>query len=156
MCSAPVGARAASSIPATTRRARPCAPRAILSAHLDFDLSRIPLDAPMAERKEPNLQRMRTRYLKPDGSSLTLREVAERHGRSVGLPQFVGTAEGVADQMEAFMATAGGDGFMLSPIYAPGAIEEFVEQVVPILQKRGLYRSEYKGRSLREILRQED
>jgi hypothetical protein len=45
---------------------------------------------------------------------------------------------------------------MLSPIYCPGAIEEFVDQVVPELQRRGLYRSEYRGRTQRDHLRQED
>ena len=50
----------------------------------------------------------------------------------------------------------GGDGFMLSAIYCPGAIEEFVDQVVPELQRRGLYRTAYKGTTQREILRQED
>jgi FMN-dependent oxidoreductase (nitrilotriacetate monooxygenase family) len=129
---------------------------AILSAHLDYDLSHIPLDALMAERTEPELQRMKTRFLKPSGESMTLREVAQRHGQSVGLPQFVGTVQSVADQMEAFIDTAGGDGFMLSPIYCPGAIEEFVDRIVPELQRRRLYRTAYKGETLREILRQED
>lgn len=126
----------------------------ILSAHLDFDLSSIPMDALMAERPEPQLARMRTRFLKPDGSSMTLAEVASRHGQSVGLPQFVGTPTSVADEMEAFMDTAGGDGFMLSSIYTPGAIEEFVDEVVPELAKRDLVRSEYKGTTLREIMAQ--
>ena len=53
---------------------------------------------------------------------MTLREVAQRHGQSVGLPQFVGTPNSIADQMEAFIDIAGGDGFMLSPNYCPGAI----------------------------------
>ncbi len=127
---------------------------AILSAHLDFDLSQLPPDALMAERSEPELQRLKTRYLKPDGSSMTVREVARRHGESVGLPQFVGTAASVADQMEAFMATAGGDGFMLSPIYSPGAIEEFCTRVVPELQRRGLFRRAYAGTTMRDILRE--
>lgn len=129
---------------------------AILSAHLDYDLSKIPLDADMTSREEPELQRMRTRFLKPDGSGMTLREVAQRHGQGVGLPQFVGTVKGVADQMEAFMETVGGDGFMLTPIYSPGAIEEFVDLMVPEFQRRGVYRTEYKGTTQREILRQED
>ena len=128
----------------------------ILSAHLDYDLSEIPLDAAMAERTEPELQRMKTRYLKPSGESMTLREVAQRHGQSVGLPQFVGTVKSVTDQLEAFMGRAGGDGFMLSAIYSPGAIEEFVDLIVPELQRRGLLRTEYKGTTQREILRQED
>ena len=128
----------------------------ILSAHLDYDLSKIPLDALMAEREEPALQRMKTRFIKQDGSSMTLREVAQRHGQSVGLPQFVGTPESVADQIEAFIGEVGGDGFMLSSIYTPGAIEEFVDQVVPELQRRGLFRTEYKGNTIREILAQND
>lgn len=129
---------------------------AILSAHLDYDLSKIPLDADMTTREEPELHRMRTRFLKPDGSGMTLREVAQRHGQGVGLPQFVGTVKSIADQMEAFMDTVGGDGFMLTPIYSPGAIDEFVDKMVPEFQRRGLYRTEYKGRTQREILRQED
>ena len=128
----------------------------ILSAHADYDLSKIGLDEPMADRAEPELQRLKTRFRKPSGESMTLREVAQRHGQSVGLPQFVGTVKSVADQMEAFLHTAGGDGFMLSPIYCPGAIEEFVDLVVPELQRRGLMRTEYKGRTMRDLLRQDD
>ena len=128
----------------------------ILSAHLDYDLSKIPLDAKMTDRKEPELQRMRTRFLKPDGSSMTLREVAQRHGQGVGLPQFIGTVKSVADQMEAFIEKVGGDGFMLTPIFAPGAIDQFVDLMIPEFQRRGVYRTEYKGKTQREILRQED
>jgi long-chain alkane monooxygenase len=123
---------------------------AILSAHLDFDLSRLAPDALMIDRTEPELQRMRTRYRKADGAPMTEREVGQRHSQSVGLPQFVGTAAGVADQMEAFIDAVGGDGF------SPGAIERFVTDVVPELQRRGRVRVEYAGRTLRDILRQED
>lgn len=130
--------------------------KAILSAHLDFDLSKLPPDAEMATRTEPELQRMQTRFRKPNGESMTVDEVAQRHGESVGLPQFVGTPTSVADQMEAYMDTVGGDGFMLSPIYCPGAIEEFVDLIVPELQRRGLFRTEYSGTTQRDHLLQED
>ena len=129
---------------------------AILSAHLDFDLSKIPADALMSERNEPELYRMRTRFHKVDGTPMTVAETAARHGQSVSLPQFVGTPQGIADQMEAFINVAGGDGFMLTAIHSPGAIEEFVDLVVPELQKRGIYRKEYKGNTQREILNQKD
>ena len=129
---------------------------AILSGHLDFDLSTLPQDAEMASLTNPELQRMRTRYLKPDGSSYTVAEVAKRHGQSVGIPQFVGTATSVADQMEAFIDEVGGDGFMLSPIYCPGAIEEFVDQVVPEFQRRGRFRTAYAGTTLADHLGQQD
>ena len=109
----------------------------------------------MTDRTEPELQRLKTRYRKADGTPMTVREVGARHGQSVGLPQFAGTAAGVADQMEAFMDTVGGDGFMLSPIYSPGAIERFVDEVVPLLQRRGRLRTEYAGPTLRDVLRQE-
>src|SRR5215813_300561 len=128
---------------------------ALLAAHLDFDLSRLPAEALMVERTEPELQRLKTRYRKADGTPMTLREVGQRHGQSVGLPQFVGTASSVADQMEAFIDAVGGDGFVLSPIYCPGAIERFVDEVVPQLQRRGRLRTEYAGATLREVLRQD-
>ena len=130
--------------------------KAILSAHLDYDLSHIPDDAIMLERNEPELERMRTRYRDADGRPMTLAEVAKRHGQSVSLPQIVGTAKSVADQMEEFMRVAGGDGFMLTPIYSPGAIEDFVDMVVPIFRKRGLVREEYTGTTLRDHLTQFD
>ena len=129
---------------------------AILSAHLDFDLARLPPDALMTEQAEPELERFRTRFRRPDGTPMTVAEVATRHGQSVGIPQFVGTPGDIADQMEAYIDEAGGDGFMLSAIHTPGAIEEFVDRVVPELQRRGRFRTEYKGRTQREILRQED
>ena len=129
--------------------------KTILSAHLDFDLSRLDDDDVMLERTEPELARMRTRFRKSAGEPMTMAEAARRHGESVGLPQFVGTADSVADQMEAFVDAVGGDGFMLSPIYCPGAIEEFVDGVVPLLQRRGRFRTEYRGQTLREILAQD-
>ncbi|HUA53785.1 MAG TPA: LLM class flavin-dependent oxidoreductase [Candidatus Sulfotelmatobacter sp.] len=126
---------------------------AILSGHLDFDLSTLPLDTVMATRTEPRLQRFQTRYRSLDGRLLTLREVAQNHGQSVGLPQMVGTPAEVADQLVAFFDHVGGDGFMLSPIYCPGAIEEFVDLVVPELQRRGRFRRDYDGKTQRAHLR---
>ena len=129
---------------------------AILSGHLDFDLSTLPLDTIMAHRTEPKLQRMQTRYRTMTGELLTLRQVAQNHGQSVGLPQMVGTPADIADQFEAYVDFVGGDGFMLSPIHSPGAIEEFVDLVVPELQRRGRFRREYSGATQREHLNQDD
>lgn len=126
----------------------------ILSAHLDFDLSRLPPDSIMEEHDHPELQRMRTRFRDDAGRPLTVAEVATNHGRSVSLPQYVGSPAGVADQLIDFIDAVGGDGFMLSPIYSPGAIEEFVDLVVPELQRRGRFRTRYEGRTLRDHLRQ--
>ena len=127
---------------------------AILSAHLNFDMSKLPPETEMASRDEPELQRMKPRYIRPEGGSFTASEIARRHGQSVSLPQFVGTVESIVDQMEAWVDEVGGDGFMLSPIYCPGAIEEFVDQVVPELQRRGIYRYDYTGTTQRDHLLQ--
>ena len=129
---------------------------ALLSGHLNFDLSTLSPDDEMMSRTEPELQRSRRISRKENGESMTVREVAQRHGESVGLPQFVGTPVSIADQLEAFFDEVGGDGFMLSPIYCPGAIEEFVDLVIPELQRRGRFRTSYTGTTQRDHLRQED
>ncbi len=129
---------------------------AILSAHLDFDLSRFPAGTRLADRDEPQLQRLRTRYLASDRTPMTMEEIAQRHGQSVGLPQFVGTPASIADQMESFMSHVGGDGFMITPIDCPGAIEDFVDRVVPELQRRGMARTAYAGSTLKAHLAQFD
>lgn len=129
---------------------------AILSGHLNFDLSKLSPDDYMMSRTEPELQRSRRVYQKENGESMTVSEVAQRHGESVGLPQFVGTPQSVADQFEAFFDEVGGDGFMLTPIYCPGAIEEFVDLIVPELQRRGRFRTAYTGKTQRDHFRQTD
>ncbi len=127
----------------------------ILAGHLDYDFSQLNLDDVMEYSPDFSIQGLGKMYGKVAGRKLTLREVAQMHGQSVSLPQIVGTPEHVADQLEAFVATAGGDGFVLSPIYTPGAIEEFVDLVIPVLQKRGLFRTDYTGSTQREHLRQD-
>ena len=67
----------------------------------------------------------------------------------------MGTPNDVADQLEAYFDAVGGDGFMLSPIDCPGAIEEFVDLVVPELQRRGRFRRDYAGKTQREHLLQD-
>jgi alkanesulfonate monooxygenase SsuD/methylene tetrahydromethanopterin reductase-like flavin-dependent oxidoreductase (luciferase family) len=62
----------------------------------------------------------------------------------------------VADQLEDYFERAGGDGFMLTMAYAPGALEEFVAMVVPELQRRGRLRTDYRGATLRDILHEND
>ena len=127
---------------------------AILSGHLNFDLSKLSPGDEMMSRTEPELQRSRRVYQKDNGESMTVKEVAQRHGESVGLRQFVGTPASIADQLEAFFDEVGGDGFMLTPIYNPGAIEEFVDLVVPELQRRGRFRTAYAGTTQRDHFRQ--
>ena len=64
----------------------------------------------------------------------------------------VGTPEQVADAIERWFTSGAADGFNLMPPLLPSAIEEFIDRVIPILQRRGLYRTQYAGSTLRDHL----
>ena len=78
-------------------------------------------------------------------------ELAQRVGGYGGLA-FVGTPQTIADQMEEWLVGRGSDGFNIMFPYLPQGLFEFVDRVVPELQKRGIFRTEYEGRTLRENL----
>ena len=81
---------------------------------------------------------------------LTLRQLHRRLAGARGHHTFAGTALEVADELEEWFTQGAADGFNLMPPYLPGALNDFVDQVLPILQKRGLFRTEYSGSTLRE------
>ena len=83
--------------------------------------------------------------------SLTVRQLAQRIGGHSSLC-LMGPPELVADQMEEWLSTGGADGFTIQFPYLPQGLDDFVEKLVPILQKRGIYREDYEGNSLRENL----
>ncbi len=82
---------------------------------------------------------------------LTLREAVgrRREGR-----EMIGTAAMIADRLQAMFESGVCDGFVLTPTMFPGMFEQFCRSVVPELQRRGLFRTEYAGRTLRENLRE--
>ncbi len=83
--------------------------------------------------------------------NLTVRQLAQRLGGFGGLAM-VGTAKTVADEMEEWLMTEASDGFTLQFPYLPGGLDDFCHQVIPELQRRGLFRKEYEGKTLRENL----
>ncbi|OYV23773.1 MAG: F420-dependent methylene-tetrahydromethanopterin reductase, partial [Mycobacterium sp. 20-66-4] len=66
--------------------------------------------------------------------------------------QFVGTATRIADEIDRYVQADACDGFILVPHLTPHGLDEFVDRVVPLLQERGVYRSEYTGETLRDHL----
>jgi alkanesulfonate monooxygenase SsuD/methylene tetrahydromethanopterin reductase-like flavin-dependent oxidoreductase (luciferase family) len=68
------------------------------------------------------------------------------------LREFFGTGLDVADRLEEWFRAGACDGFMVQAPYVPGGLEDFVRLVVPELQKRGLFRRDYEGRTLRDHL----
>jgi FMN-dependent oxidoreductase (nitrilotriacetate monooxygenase family) len=125
-----------------------------MSSHMNFDFSQLPLDAPLADLNVQGMQGMlaAVKGLSPDGS-MTLREIGRRYGQSVVVPQIAGTAAELADQLEARFNDRAADGFMVSPAHLPHGFDDFVDHVVPELQRRSLFRSEYEGGTLRGHLR---
>jgi alkanesulfonate monooxygenase SsuD/methylene tetrahydromethanopterin reductase-like flavin-dependent oxidoreductase (luciferase family) len=83
--------------------------------------------------------------------NLTVRQLAQRLGGYSGLAM-VGTAQTIADEMEKWLTSEACDGFTVMFPYLPGGLDDFVARVVPELQRRGIFRREYEGRTLRENL----
>ncbi|MEU1477441.1 NtaA/DmoA family FMN-dependent monooxygenase [Streptomyces sp. NPDC005760] len=80
---------------------------------------------------------------------LSIRETVIEAG---GRQSFVGTPEAVAAELDAFVRREAADGFILVPHLTPGGLDEFVDRVVPLLQERGAFRTEYRGTTLRAHL----
>ena len=83
--------------------------------------------------------------------NLTVRQIAGRLGGYGGLGM-LGTPSMIADQMEEWLVTEACDGFNVMFPYLPGGLDDFVDKVVPELQRRGIFRTEYEGTTLRENL----
>jgi alkanesulfonate monooxygenase len=83
--------------------------------------------------------------------NLTVRQLAQRLGGHGGLGM-VGTPKTIADEMEEWVMTDACDGFTIQFPYLPGGLDDFVDKLVPELQRRGLLRKEYEGTTLRENL----
>lgn len=134
-------------------RIPPEASIARLSGSMGVDFSGMELDQPLAEMQTQGSQGLMKAFSSAVGDKpLTLRDVAIRWGLAVGMPQLIGSPEQVADQIEAIWRETGCHGFNVTPHIMPSSVEDFVDQVVPILQKRGIYRTEYEGKTFRENL----
>jgi len=124
-----------------------------LSGTMGVDFSGVELDQPLREMETQASQGLMKAFTSVLGDRpFTLREVAIKWGLSVGMPQIVGSPEQVADQLENIWRETGCTGFNMTPNIMPSSVEDFVDQVVPILQKKGVYRTEYTGSTFRENL----
>ena len=126
---------------------------ASLSIALGHDASKFDPDGPLPEIPESNASksgRQRTIDM-AKRENLTVRQLAQRLGGYSGAAM-TGTAKTIADEMEEWLATDASDGFTIMFPYQPGGVTDFVEKVVPELQRRGIFRKEYEGKTLRENL----
>ncbi len=126
---------------------------ASLSIAVGHDASNFDPDAPLPEIPETNASKSsRERVIAlANRDKLTVRQLAQRLGGYSGLA-FVGTPATIADEMEQWLVGEGSDGFNIMFPFLPEGLDDFVDKVVPELQRRGLFRREYEGATLRENL----
>ena len=118
------------------------------------DLSGYPIDGPVPEPSGDMVIRSIGNGLLEMArrDKLSIRDLYEMMAASNGSRVLVGTAEQIADDMEIWFKEGGADGFNICASHLPGGLEDFAELVVPELQRRGLYRTAYEGKTLRENL----
>ena len=117
-------------------------------------LDKIPLDGPVPEMADTNgpLSRQRLLLEQARRDKLTFWELCLANAGPRGHALSIGTPTQVADEMEHWFKDGAADGFNVMPAWLPGSLKDFVDLVIPELQRRGLFRTEYEATTLRENL----
>tara|TARA_R110002096_G_scaffold5159_18_gene24155 strand:- start:7168 stop:8538 length:1371 start_codon:yes stop_codon:yes gene_type:complete len=130
----------------------------LLSEVLNYDFARKPLNATFSDEELGalgGLLAIRDRVVQLSGKrNPTVADFVQYSGRGTihEAPNFVGTPRDVADGLEQWFAGGACDGFVIGATHVPGAYVDFVDFVVPELQRRGLYHADYAAATLRENL----
>ena len=120
-----------------------------------LDLSAYPLDGPLPrDLPETNGSKSRQKLLRDlaERENLSIRQLYLAVAGARGHWTLVGTPTDIADQLEQWFVEDGADGFNVMPPFQPGGLIDFIDLVIPELQRRGLFRTEYEGATLRENL----
>ena len=114
-------------------------------------LDKIPLDGPVPEMADTNgpLSRQRLLLEQARRDNLTFWELCLANAGPRGHALSIGTPRQVADEMEHWFKDGAADGFNVMPAWLPGSLKDFVDLVIPELQRRGLFRTEYEATTLR-------
>jgi FMN-dependent oxidoreductase (nitrilotriacetate monooxygenase family) len=126
----------------------------LVSARIGHDISGYPLDGPVPEfpRTEGGQAFSSVLLDMARREKMTLRDLYNVTAAARGHWVIYGTPQRIADTLEEWFTGGLADGFVVMPAYFPGAFDDFVDRVVPELQRRGLYRREYAGTTLRSHL----
>jgi FMN-dependent oxidoreductase (nitrilotriacetate monooxygenase family) len=134
----------------------PLASLTLLSELMNYDFSTLELDDPITDELIESVSGIRglVQNLRQHigGDTVTLADLAGHRATLLQGPRFVGTGRQVADQMEEWFDGEACDGFVVAATHSPGAYEDVVRQVVPELQRRGVFRERYTGSTLRDNL----
>jgi N-acetyl-S-(2-succino)cysteine monooxygenase len=128
---------------------------ALVSQRLGHDISGYPLDGPVPdfpEKTERGQAFSKTLLEMARRQNMTLRDLYNITAAARGHWVIYGTPNRIADIFEEWFTGGMADGFVVMPAYFPGAFDQFVDLVVPELQRRGLFRTEYSGCTLRDHL----
>lgn len=127
---------------------------AMLSDIVGLDLSQYPLDGPVPDVPLTNTQQGRQKVVMDMARAehMTIRQLYMRVATARGHRVVHGTAADIADALEEWYRGGAADGFNIMPQVLPQGLNEFVEYVIPELQRRGLFRRQYAGKTLRENL----
>jgi alkanesulfonate monooxygenase len=125
-----------------------------LSSHFGFDMSDLPLDGPVPDPSPAVEQKGRVKVMVELArrENLTIRQLYKRVYGQRGHRVVIGSPGEVADALELWYRAGAADGFNLLPLTFPGGLEDIVDLLIPELQRRGLFRKEYEGKTLRENL----
>ncbi|GGC42944.1 monooxygenase [Siccirubricoccus deserti] len=120
----------------------------------DLDIHAFPIDGPLPPLPPSNAAKARQQLIVDLArkEKLSIRQVARYLGTSLGHQLQVGTPAMIADRMQEWLEAGACDGFNLMFPHFPKPLEDFVDMVVPELQRRGIYRTAYEGKTLRENL----
>jgi FMN-dependent oxidoreductase (nitrilotriacetate monooxygenase family) len=138
-----------------TKLIRPEAGLSLLSSLAGgWDLSQYDLDQPLPELPETETQISRRALIIDIAkkNNFTIRQLYEWIAGVRGHWQLIGTVEQVVDQLQEWFENEAADGFNVLPPTTPEGLNDFVDLVIPELQRRGLFRTEYEGNTLRENL----
>jgi len=126
----------------------------VLSERLGADMSVYPLDEPVPALPETEHLKSRAALLAAMArrEKLTLRELYYRVAAARGHLLLIGSAVEITDVLQRWFRAGAADGFNVMPPFFPGQFDAFVDQVVPLLQERGLFRTDYTGTTLRDHL----
>ncbi|WP_433734223.1 LLM class flavin-dependent oxidoreductase [Nocardia sp. CA-129566] len=125
-----------------------------LSSLLGVDLTEHALDAPLPPLpQESEIEGGKSRFTLvkdlAERENLTVRQLIGKLGGGRGHRTLAGTPADIADELQSWFDNGAADGFNIMPPYLPGGLEVFVDRVVPILQERGLFRTDYTATTLR-------
>ena len=127
---------------------------AILSDIVNIDLSGYPLDGPLPDAPTTNTQQGRQKvvYDLARRENLTIRQLFQRMAGARAHRIVCGTAKQIADSLEEWFVTGAADGYNLMPLTFPHGLADITRELIPELQRRGLFRTKYEGTTLRENL----